>query len=92
LSSTTDFNRLIVFCDLISKYSPDQKVAKAEKDRLLNQVISRIELASAKQILALKNTEWQGYFNGQQLIGDQIADWVTRFLFDSKVDELSSDN
>ena len=85
--SSTDFNRLIVFCDLISKYSPEQKIAKAEKDRLLNQVISRIELASAEQILTLKNTEWKGYSNGQQLIGDQIADWLMKSLFDSKVDK-----
>ena len=85
--SSTDFNGLIVFCDLISKYSPDQKVGKAEKDRLLNQVISRIELASAKQIIVLKNTEWKGFSNGQQLIGDQIADWVVKSLFNSKVDE-----
>ena len=85
--SSTDFNRLFVFCHLISKYSPDHKVAKAEKDRLLNQVISRIELASAKQIIVLKNTEWKGFSNGQQLIGDQIADWVVKSLFNSKVDE-----
>lgn len=87
LSTTTDFNRLIVLCDLISRYSPDQKVAKTEKKKLLTQVISRIELASANQIFTLKNPEWKGFFNAPQLIGDQIANWVMESLFNFKVDE-----
>jgi len=84
--SNATFNSLIILCDLISKYSPDQKIAKAEKNKLLNQVLSRIESASAEQILALKNPEWKGFFNAQQLIGDQIANWVIKSLFNLKVD------
>ncbi len=87
LSSSTDFNRLIVLCDLISKYSPDPKVAKTEKNKLITQVISRIELASGKHILSLKNPDWKGFFNAQQIIGDQITDWVAGSLFNSSDDD-----
>jgi len=87
LSPKTDFNRLIVLCDLISKYSPDKKIAKKEKHKLLSEVISRISLASAEQILLLKNPEWKGFLNAQQFISDQIVSWVEEFLFDSKVDK-----
>ncbi|MDH5718755.1 MAG: effector-associated domain EAD1-containing protein [Spirochaetia bacterium] len=86
LSPTTDFNSLIVLCDLISKYSPEQKVAKAEKQKLIMQVSSRINLASAEQIFKLKNADWKGFLNGQQLIGDQIANWIGTSLFSLKDD------
>lgn len=86
LSADTDFNQLIVLCDLISQFSPDSNVARADKKKLLEQVISRIELASPKQILTLKNTEWKGFFNAQQLISNQLAEWVEKSLFSSKVD------
>lgn len=87
LSTTADFNRLVVLCDLISRYSPDPKVAKTEKNELLTQVISRIELASAKQIFTLKNPEWKGFLNGQQLIGDHITNWVVKSLFNFEADK-----
>ena len=90
LSTNTDFNRLIVFCDLISRYSPDPKIAKTEKDKLLKQLISRIELASANQILILRNPEWKGFLNAQQLIGDQITNWVVKSLFDSNIDKSTT--
>lgn len=91
LSSTTDFNRLIVLCDLISKYSPDPKVATIEKNKLLTQIILRIESASAKQILTLKNPdEWEGFLNAQELIGDKITDWVLKSLFNFKDDDSIS--
>ena len=87
LSATIPFNRLIVLCDLISRYSPNQQIAKAEKDKLLKQVIARIEMASAKQILVLKNSEWRGFFNAQQLIGEHIGNWVGKSIFNLEVDE-----
>lgn len=88
---SADFNQLIVFCDLISKYSPNPSVAKSEKDSLLNQVISRIESASAVQILALKNAEWKGYPNGQQVIGNGVTSWVVTSLLHAEVDRSIAD-
>ncbi len=87
LSPTIAFNRLIVFCDLISQYSPNQEIAKAEKNKLLKEIISRIDLASAKQILVLKNSEWKGFFNAQKLIGEHIDNWVAKYIFNLEVDE-----
>ncbi|HUV51028.1 MAG TPA: effector-associated domain EAD1-containing protein [Anaerolineae bacterium] len=87
LSTITDLNRLIVFCDLISKYSPDERVAKTEKKRLLIQITSCIANATSKQIIALKDAEWSGFSNAQQLIGNQVAYWVEKNLFNSRVNE-----
>jgi hypothetical protein len=87
LSTNIDFKSLIALCDLISKFSPDPKIAKTEKNKLLTQVISRIELSSARQILILKNPDWKGFFNAEQLIGDQIVDWVMKSLFNLKADD-----
>jgi len=87
LSPTTDFIRLIVLCDLVSKYSPEQKIAKNEKYKLISEVTSRVPLASAEQIFKLKNVDWKGFSNGQKLIGEQIRNWVLMSLFDLKVDK-----
>jgi len=87
LSIITDLNRLIVFCDLISRYSPDERVAKTEKKRILIHVTSCIANATSKQIIALTNAEWSGFPNAQQLIGNQVAYWVEKNLFNSKVNE-----
>jgi len=87
LPAITDLNRLIVFCDLISKYSPDERVAKTEKKRILTQITSCIANATSKQIIALKSAEWSGFSNAPQLIGNQVAYWVEQNLFNSKVNE-----
>lgn len=87
LSIITDINQLIVFCDLISKYSPDERVAKTEKKRTLIQITSCIANATSKQIIALKDAEWSGFPNAQQLIGNQVAYWVEKNLFNSRVNE-----
>lgn len=87
LSTITDLNRQIVFCDLISKYSPDERVAKTEKKRLLIQITSCIANATSKQIIAFKDAEWTGFSNAQQLIGNQVAYWVEKNLFNSRVTE-----
>ncbi len=85
LSTKTEFNSLIVLCDLIAKYSPNPKIAKVEKDRLLKHVMSRIELATASQILKLKNVEWKGFLNAHKSIGEKITKWVEKSLFEPKV-------
>ena len=85
LSMITDLNRLIVFCDLISKYSPDENVAKTDKKMILNQITSCIGNATSKQIVALKDAEWLGFPNALQLIGNQVTNWVKKNLFNSKV-------
>ena len=87
LSIITDLNRLIVFCDLISKYSPDERVAKTEKKRILIQITSCIANATSEQIIALKYAEWSGFSKAQQLIGNQIAHWVEKNLFNSRANE-----
>lgn len=84
LPDITDFNRLIVFCDLISKFSQDQSVSKAEKSKLLKIIISQIESASPKQILTLQHSKWCGFANAQNLIGEQIVAWVANALDDYK--------
>jgi len=87
LSIIKDIYRLIVFCDLISKYSPDERVAKTEKQRTLLQITSCIANATSKQIIALKNAEWSGFPNAEQLIGNQVAYWVEKNLFNSRTNE-----
>jgi hypothetical protein len=87
LSIITDLNPLIVFCDLISKYSPDKHVAKTEKKRIMTQITSCIPNATSKQIIALKEAEWSGFSNAQQLISHQVSYWVEKNLFNSKVKE-----
>lgn len=87
LSIITDLNSLIVFCDLISKDSPDEHVAKTEKKRIMTQITSCIPNATSKQIIALKEAEWSGFSNAQQLIGNQVACWVEKNLFNSRVNE-----
>ena len=85
LSTITDLNRLIVFCDLISQDSPDERVAKVEKKRVLAQITTCIAKAESQQIIALQNAEWSGFSHAQQLIGNQIADWVGKNLFNSRI-------
>jgi len=87
LSPTIEFNRLIVLCDLISKYSPDAKVAQTAKHELLSYVKAKVPLASADQINKLKNVDWTGLGNAEQLIGGQIANWIKTSLFILEVDE-----
>ncbi len=87
LSIITEINQLIVFCDLISKYSPDERVAKNEKKRILIQITSCIPNATSKQIIALKDAKWSGFPNAEQLIGNQVAYWVEKNLFNSRVNE-----
>lgn len=86
----TDLNRMIVFCDLISKYSPDERLAKTEKKRILIRITSCIANATSKQIIALKDAEWSGFSNAQQLIGSQVAYWVEKNLFNSRINESNT--
>jgi len=90
ISTATEFNRLIVLCDLISRYSPDPKVAKTAKHELLTHVISRVATASADQIQKLKNANWKGFDKAEQLISIQIANWITTSLFVSDVDDSAT--
>lgn len=86
IDGSTEFNRLIVLCDLISKYSPNNNIGRADKNKILKHVLSRIGTASAKQILILKNPEWIGFFDAHKLIGEQISQWVMNSLLTLKLD------
>ncbi len=85
LSAKTEFNSLIVLCDLIDKYSPSQNVAKEEKDKLLKHVISRIDLLTAPEILKLNNVEWKGFLNAHKSIGGKIKNWVKLSLLKPEI-------
>ncbi len=85
LSTKTEFNSLVVLCDLIDKYSPNQNVAKQEKDKLLKHVISRIDLLTAPEILKLNNVEWKGFLNAHKSIGENIKNWVELSLLKPKI-------
>lgn len=86
LSTKTEFNSLIVFCDLITKYSPNPKLAKVEKEKVLKHVTSRIELATADQIIKLKNPNWNGFIDAEKSIGEKITNWTGRSLVLPNVD------
>lgn len=88
LSLDTDFNRLIVLCDLVSKYSQHQDVAKSEKERLLKLVKKQIERATAKHIIALKNVNWTGFSNVAELLSEQLYSWMITNLFSCKEKEV----
>lgn len=90
LSSGADFYQIIVLCDLVSKYSPDQHIAGQEKRKLLLEVIERIPLLSAEKILKLKNPDFNGFPNGKKLIGEQITGWLTKSLPVSKIEKFTA--
>lgn len=87
LSTISDLNRLIIFCDLISKYSPEEYVARSEKKKLLNHLSSCLTNATSSQIVYLKNANWSGFLNASKVIGKQIGHWVEKTIFISKSDE-----
>ena len=80
LSPETEFIRIIILCDLVSKYSPDQMVATKNKRMLLSIVKSRIPSATANQLPKLRNVDWSGFPGAEQEIGRHIAGWVVEAL------------
>ncbi len=84
LATSTNYNQLIVFCDLLSGYSPDPKIAKEDKYKLLTKVLSKIDQATIEQIISLKNVKWTGFYNSQNLIGDKITNWTAKNLLGTK--------
>ena len=83
LSADTSLTKLVVLCDLLSKYSPNENISSREKSELLEKVLSRIEDASPDQVSKLKAPNWDGFPSARQLIGNQVSSWVTKKLSNS---------
>ncbi|ATX80699.1 hypothetical protein Ga0123461_2298 [Mariprofundus aestuarium] len=88
LAISTDLILLIALCDLISKYSPNPNIAKKGKKELLCVLLSRVESASAKQIMMINHANWLGFSNAGQLIGEKLTAWSAGSLTSPQSDDL----
>ena len=84
LPNITDFNRLVVFCESITKLSQDPSVSKSAKNNILEILLSLIENASSKQIQTLQHLKWGAFENAQVLIGEKISAWYNETVIESK--------
>jgi len=79
----TEFSSLISLCDLISTYSPAPKKAVNEKIYVLNCLAERIQGASPRELIALKNPNWSGFGDVSLLLGEAFSNRLEHIVKNS---------
>lgn len=80
------FQRFLLLADLISKYSKSPKAALDRKSEFLNMVRTRSKDATAKEVIALPNPNWQGFVNSEEILGEAAKTWMADNLFRTTTD------
>lgn len=81
ISEAKELRPILIFADIISKFSYKTSIAKDRKADLLRNVISKFKYATSKEIIALPNIDWSGYTNYEPILTDSLYNWLDKELF-----------
>ncbi|TYA74932.1 GAP1-N1 domain-containing protein [Seonamhaeicola marinus] len=82
IDTTSSLKQLIIFADLVSKYTRNTQSSLPFKNKLLNAVIGKIDDASIAEISMLTNPNWSGFKNAEKKISDSLNTCLEKILFD----------
>lgn len=81
ISESKELAPLLIFVDLISKFSPKKQVVLEKKIDLLNKVITKFKYANSKEINAIPNIDWSIFPNYKSVLSNALIDWLNNKLF-----------
>ncbi|MDO6596592.1 hypothetical protein Q4512_06675 [Oceanihabitans sp. 2_MG-2023] len=81
ISESKELIPLLIFVDLISKFSPNTKVAQEKKTDLLKTVASKFKYATHKEINAIPNINWSSFLNYKSILSNILINWLDDKLF-----------
>ncbi|OXA79060.1 hypothetical protein SAMN05444397_102296 [Flavobacterium aquidurense] len=93
LNKKKSFTELLIFCDLVSKYCPEPKIAILGKKKIIDTLASNLLTASYEDILFLQYQTWKGYELTylEKSLGQSLKKWLNSHIqFGCDIKKISS--
>jgi hypothetical protein len=84
LDNGASLKKLIIFADLVSKYTAKTQSSLPSKQKLFNSILRNLHEASGVEINMLTSPDWTGFKDAEKKISESLDSWLNKNVFEEK--------
>ncbi|WP_417361101.1 hypothetical protein [Galbibacter sp.] len=84
IETDVTLKKLIIFADLVSKYTTKTQSSLQPKEKLFNVILNKLPTAGIAEINIITNADWSGFENAEKRIVEPLNTWLEKNIFEEK--------
>src|SRR5690606_17165612 len=78
IETDVTLKKLIIFADLVSKYTTKTQSSLQPKEKLFNVILNKLPTAGIAEINIITNADWSGFENAEKRIVEPLNTWLEK--------------